>query len=502
VKLETSKTRLTALIALILGVSFFIQFPSTQAADWQLFSFYDPGTTIKGDILLAKNYVPTIDFGYTHGLIPLAFGRAVFAVFGRTPFTYLGVTFFLELLMAGALARILIALKLPRRSIFIFLAALPIAIMPAYLTFTHPLEALLLLMALADHAEGKRHNALATLALCIFVKPSMAYVYGLFLTIVILTRRADVWAVRVRNFVPAILTFFVAFGGLALLYGVAPVLHTLLPLTGAKTYAATNFGFFTPSGRAFWWTPHLIDYVCSPVGIWLIAVLGSLGIALALLTPKSWRGILPSWMNARIFAHAMRSEILLTVVGLHGAFLIGFYGWTGSWTYYSYMPMLALAILVALFPLHRVVFAAILGLTLLGHTQHLQWSINDWRTKPRTDDGLFVYSDKLEEWNKFRGLVAGRPTLLMTHGYIPNLPANIQLPDAWFPEPGIPTPAEIRRVQKQIEEAECIIQWKQYGTLDLLHSPDFTKYRPLFRVAQTGDSMTLLERIEPSTQTR
>ncbi len=107
---DFSLRKLTLLIAGILLASFIAQWPGPRMADWQLFAFYDPGTILHGDLLLEKGYVPTVDFGYTAWLGPAALMAALgFAIFGRTPWTFLGLTLLTELVMAWALARILIA---------------------------------------------------------------------------------------------------------------------------------------------------------------------------------------------------------------------------------------------------------------------------------------------------------------------------------------------------------------------------------------------------------
>ncbi len=341
---------LTGVVALLLLINFLLRLPTVQVADWGQFAFYDPGTVIKGDMLLAKGYIPTVDFGYTHGLLSLLYGRVGFAILRRTPASYLVFTMLTELVMAWAIARIFIALRVPRAAFFFFIFALPLAIMPAYLTLTHPLEAMCILLALAAQAEGKPAHSLALMTVCIFIKPSMAYVYGFLLLLLIL------WKTRagLQNFLgeifPACIILILLFTSLSLWVGVHPVISTLLPLTGAKTYASTGFGFFSNNGREFWLRSTLRDEFTTPAAIFLIAALaattGAIWSATVLLrNPEA----VPCARPSRFRSH----EMLLTVGILHTAFLLGFYGWTGSWTYYSYLPMLALTIAASLIPLRR-----------------------------------------------------------------------------------------------------------------------------------------------------
>ncbi len=63
--------KMTGWLLLMVAVNFILRLPTWRSADWGQFAFYDPGTVLKGDMLLSKGYVPTVDFGYTHGLLSL-----------------------------------------------------------------------------------------------------------------------------------------------------------------------------------------------------------------------------------------------------------------------------------------------------------------------------------------------------------------------------------------------------------------------------------------------
>src|SRR5262252_9252191 len=63
---------LALLLALV--VTFLAQLPMSY--DFANFVFYDPGVSLRTDLLIAQGYVPTIDFGYIYGLLPLMIGRA------------------------------------------------------------------------------------------------------------------------------------------------------------------------------------------------------------------------------------------------------------------------------------------------------------------------------------------------------------------------------------------------------------------------------------------
>ena len=76
-----------------------------RIAGWTFFSFFDPGTALKGDWLISVGMKPAIDFGYTHGLASLVIAHWGFAVLGRTPAAFLIMTSVMEVLMALAIAR-------------------------------------------------------------------------------------------------------------------------------------------------------------------------------------------------------------------------------------------------------------------------------------------------------------------------------------------------------------------------------------------------------------
>src|SRR5262245_40618185 len=166
-------------IALELTALLLIQLPAVY--NFQTFVLYDPGSTLRADSLLAQGLSPTIDFGYSYGMLSLLYGRLLFALGGRTPAIYLVGTWLMEMLIALGLARFAIRRGWASRGLLI--VAAPHAVSPIYLALTHPMEAALLIHAVADLADGRRARALALTSACVFVKPSMAYALGLALLI-------------------------------------------------------------------------------------------------------------------------------------------------------------------------------------------------------------------------------------------------------------------------------------------------------------------------------
>ncbi|HUO06956.1 MAG TPA: hypothetical protein VM008_01375 [Phycisphaerae bacterium] len=516
-RVSAAQRRLWTLAALFLTailISFLLQLPTWRVADWGQFAFYDPGTTLKGDALLAKGYTPTIDFGYTHGLLSLLYGRLGFALLGRTPSAFLTLTLFTELVMAWAIARILVAAGISRKGALVFLAALPMAIMPAYLTLTHPLEAMFILLGLAAQAEGKRVQALVLATVCLFVKPSMAYVYGFLLTVIIIwniVRHSRVtWSERLfsilRQLFPAAVTGITLFIALSLWFGPAPVLRSLLPIAGARTYSATHFGFFTENGRAFWLTATSGEFFITPAFAYILAAAASLFGALGSAWMLIRRPVVPA---TQILSRQRAWEILLTAGLLNTAFLLGFYGWPGSWTYYSYLPSLGLAAVTVLVPVRRnprlFIAVAVIALLLLSHTQLIGTIFAAWRDKSRSPDtaGLWAYPDQFTEWQEALQSTRNQNTLVFTNGWIPQLPPHVSLPDAWFPEAGIPTTSELARIKAQAQASQCVILWKNYRPFeDAWDSPELTPLHDDFKPIFTGKWFTVLQRTTPQPGTQ
>lgn len=470
------------LIALML-----IQLP--RVADWALFSFFDPGTAIKGDVLISMGMKPAIDFGYTHGLATLIFAHIGFAILGRTPWAYLAMTAFLELLMGMAIARFAAAMKLKSWPRVFLICALPVAIMPCYLTLTHPLEALLLLWAIAEQTAGNRRRALAICTACLFVKPSMGYVYGLFLVIFtlwdVLRQRGGV-ALLWKQTWPAMATGVAMSLLTAGVFGVRSVMLTILPLTGMKTYHDTHFGFLLGSGIDFWspFRHSAAYYFITPAGIWLLCA--GITILLTLCLLPGFRRGLPD----------CRTETCVSIGLMLLAFLLGFYGWVKSWEYYAYLPILFMAAWLAKAKINRRWLAALCMLAILSQSTHVVLSLWSWTGKlhNRQTGGLWIFPIQYQDWQAVQKATAGKPTLVLSNGFLFWIPPNWHMPLSWFPEPGIPTGREMARIRRQIHSARRVVTWNAYGPLDVWNNPALAAEKARFKQNWSGNYFTVWTR--------
>src|SRR5262249_15250991 len=157
--------------------------------------------------LLDDGLVPTRDFGYFYGLLALPIDRAWFAIFGRTPAATAGLTALGSAFLALGLIRFAWAAVPGFWPRVLFVAAVPVALMP--LPSPPPLhatEAALLVNALASQARGRLAAALALVTAAVFIKPGLAYFYGLALVLLILggySGAATTWRDRLRTMIPA-----------------------------------------------------------------------------------------------------------------------------------------------------------------------------------------------------------------------------------------------------------------------------------------------------------
>jgi hypothetical protein len=467
-------------LVLAVVTNFVLQWPGARVADWALSWFYDPGAVLKADALLEKGYVPTEDFGYTHGLLPLVLARVAFRLLGRAPWTYLALTLALEVVMAWGLARVLHATRAGWRTVALLMCLVPVAVMPAYLTLTHVLEATLMLLALADVAERKYPRALAILAACAFVKPSMAYVAGALLVTWITLRERGALGRSLLSAAGA----WVGLGAvLVAWFGLAPVVRTMVPLTGSRAYASTGFGLLS-SGRAFWLRESVGDYLFTPAGAWLVCVMVT-----------TWAAFRVAWrMRPRDWG--TRETVLVGVAVMHGAFLLAFYGWTGSWTHYAYMPVLGVVLATGgwLERWHRGrgAVVALGALAMCGNLEVARQLADDWRYKVPAPGGLWAYREQWEEWERALEPLRGKRGVVMSHGFPADLPDGVERLDTWFPEPGIPTPTEMNRALAQVEAAGAVVLWNEYVHLSPWSTPVFQHLHARARVVYQGTYLTTL----------
>ena len=487
---EQNKPRHFWFLALLLSAhaaTFLAQLPTIY--EFANFVFFDPGVTLRTDKLLAQGYVPTVDFGYPYSLLPLILGRVFFALASRTPAAYILFMFLTEAAILAGLWR------LARQGGWLIaafvIASMPHAIIPVYVHLTHPLEAALIVHTIADLAAGRRARALALATACLFVKPSMAYVLGfliIVLAIVHLVRQRDHWKSFFPFLRPAIITGAACLTISSVYFGLVPTVSALIPTNGAQSYKALGFGFFG-NGRTFW-LPKLGSaaqfakyYSQTPAGFWivctlLIAVFGMISLLKLLNNPNE------------------KHETIVIVAVCHFVFLFTFFGWPGSWTYYSSLLVAGTTLGLKTFRVRPVLIALIILIALAGNFERYQITVNAWKWMKRSPEsaGLWAFQNQQEEWNHARALAGERRIFYFNNGCAELLYPNIDSPISFFLSPDQQAPIEFDRIRRQLDQATVVVTFNQAPVLDPWNWPEFATQREKFEETWRGVYVTVHER--------
>ena len=483
-------------------------------ADFQKFGFYDEGAWLHMDALVAwggAGKVPTVDFGYSYGMLPLISGHAWFAVLGRNPWTFIAFVTLCNLGAAWGMASILEAVSESRGGkgssigwAYVGLACLllPYAIFPNNYSLMHPLEMMLMVLSVAQQAKGRYGAALAFATLAVLTKPTLGYVLGLEL-LIYAWRLGKGWKIILLPIVAG------AAGGLLELctVGWKPLVNNLLPLAGGKSYVAMHFGFFH-AGRDFWWHSAgsigatLLYYLNTPVLMWFFGTAVTWIAALVVLVRARRRVAMPLDGGT-----PETDALLVTVAILHAVFVFALYAWSGSWTYYSYLWVIGVLIVLVRLPDFISVFsipfnrrqamAAIVVIAAIGLFAKAGESMGRWGYMRREAGagGLWAFPDFLNDAEKVREMTKGRNALYLVNGNLPAIWPEVQTPAVWFLSPGIQTPPELSALRGQIDAAELVVTFKDYDPLqEAWNWPELAEQRRGFEIAYTGRSFVVWKR--------
>jgi hypothetical protein len=422
---------------------------------WHAFTFMDQGANLSVHTLLDRVLVPTVDFGYPYGLLPLLIGRLWYGLLGLTPSAYAAAMLVVDLLIAWGLARCLAALKAGLAGLALMVVAMPFAALASYINLTHAVEAMLICHALAEHALGRRSRALALLTACLFVKPTMAYVYGLLLVLLII-RDARASGVRgiLRALAPSAATALILLMLCGCRFGVKPLLNSLLPLAGAVNYRAMNYGFFHGVGRRFWLPDNVSPtfYLATPAGHYLVGTVVLFAAAVAALPRLTRR---PSTTRA------YGDEVVACCGIMQLTFLTAFYADFMSWTYYYYILIIGLAGLAARGGRSAVVVLLIAAAALMGDRYSFRWIKDHWEMCRPTPDmaGLWTSGDEREEWHRVLEIIGDRhASVLSTNGEgLTTIMPGFAPAENMFILPGIPLALDLNRKLDQVASAELVL---------------------------------------------
>lgn len=476
---------------LVAGLNFVRQLPEVHSLD--AFVFGDPGLSLSNDAMLNEGRAPTRDFAYFYGLLGLTIDRAWYAAFGRTAVADTALLAVCNVLVALGLVRFGRAVDLPPRARWLLLAAVPIAVMPLrYTSPIHAVDAAILVHALSFQARGNLAAALVLAVTGVFVKSALVSVYaaGLVLLILFGPRPTLVGLrQRVRDLVPAAAVGVLIAGLLAVRFGWEPLLRTMFPVAGAKTYEGENFGFFFGIGRRFWLpTPfNPAYYIFGPAGFWLLASIVMLAGVPGLLRDR----------------RDPRAAALLACAGLHVVFIALLFGNEFSWLYYSFLPVLGACGVVGRWseasgnrqgagPLMPALLVFALG-SWVGFGMH---GLALWREHVRTDTtgGLFARPDDAAAWAKVRERAKLERVLVLT----PSGAGRVIFPELDSVRSSallraVAPPAEVDDLLTRLRTTDVVVL--HAVTAGLFESwPPFAEELRAFRPEFEGGSMRVLRR--------
>jgi hypothetical protein len=426
------------------------------------FAFADRGSWLTVVALAEQGRRPAIDFGYTYGLLPIWLSSGWFHLWGATPHAYQTANVIVSLTMGWAIARIVRSLHSSLAEIALAIVALPFAVQSSYPSIAHLIEAALLCNAIAEHAAGRRSSALVLAAAACFAKPSMGYVYGLILIILIardLNRRGQLsanqadWSAIGRRLLPAVAVTLI-FGTIALIVnGPASLISTILPISGVKHYAIFDYGFFRGRGRYFWYGVPL-SYVFGSVEAFWFAASGWLIVRAIASVPRLLR-------IDRDRAATVRDEIVVAAAIMHVLFVAIFFAGPNSWSSYSYI--LVIGALAACANGRRGMIA-VLGLTLLAATGQTGAILGGWLSwKQRAPDpvsaGLWATAETRAEWQQVLDALGGkRAAIVSPQGAVPILFPEFERTEYAYLLAGVTRPEEIATAKREFAEAPVIVE--------------------------------------------
>ena len=387
--------RLFFVFALESTVLCIVSVPSIFSFDnW---AFGDQGSELTIQYLAREGYRPSVDFFYHYGLLPILAGKIWFGAFGITPLACFAAMFVCGLFMVRGLARFAVALELTPVGIVFLIASFPLAILPAYPHLAHSIEALLFCNALAEQASGKHSRALALVTAAVFAKPSLAYVFGLLLLLII------AWQARVdkgspsRQFLllilPAASIASILSITLAIVYGPRALLKTVVPITGALLYRLLNYG------------PGSVTRFLHPAGVginyYLGTVAGFWGLGTIWLVGCGVLSMFILWNRSSSDRDVQAAkEIVVTCALLHLAFIFLAFGNPFSWAYYSYILVMGIAATSVWQYFPRFAVGAIAILAVTCQKSRAISAFKQWHemAPSQATAGLWASPDERAEW--------------------------------------------------------------------------------------------------------
>lgn len=217
------------------------------------FAYGDPGLELVAQSQSLASGTLGTDYAWIYGLLPLVLGKGWYGALGVSPQSFVAAALVCQSLVLWGVSRFVEAAQVPRAGQVFLVMSCPFWLPNGGMTLVQELEPILIVWAVVARVENKFSKCLVLLTCCLFVKPSMAYVFG---ALVCGELAQKVWSVgpRRENLMPFVDAGVVATTlGVALgcVFGFAALAESLYPSSALSIYKASNFGFFR-SGMDFW----------------------------------------------------------------------------------------------------------------------------------------------------------------------------------------------------------------------------------------------------------
>jgi hypothetical protein len=456
------------------------------------FAFGDLGGNLTVTALARRGLRPMVDFGWSYGTLPVLLGDLWFRGFGLTPAGYMAFVVACNLAIAGAVARFAAAVGAKGSTTAWLAATLPFTLCVPIAQVSHGLEAVWLAWALALHASGRREWALAALTACVLTRPSMAYVYGLWLVAAsargLVARRAG-FGEWLKAYGPAAVVGVAAGAILTAVYGPTSVARTLLPTTGARVYRELDYGFFFGTGRFFWNPPakSIGYYFGTVVATW---------IAATFLLAAAAAGALVRWLRSNAEDSSRpRDEAIVAAAAIHFVFVFFAFGWAATWAYYFFALALGVAAASSATPWARRAAWGLTVMAIVGWTHSAREDVRVWRAAAPAPEaaGLWSTDDERADWRGVVELVRGKRASVLVfqvgglETIFPEL--GFSTPGSWVYSKGIVMPHELTWKARQVAESDAVVM----EDVMLPHEDFLAKY-PEFAAALAGFSPTRVGR--------
>jgi hypothetical protein len=417
------------------------------------FAFFDQGANLTLQYLTSIGYRPAIDFGYHYGLLGALIGKVWFGFFGATPAAYQWAMATGAVLFAWAMARIFAGREIGLAGLALLIISLEFAYQSSYPNLAHCVEAVILAHALAAQTRGSRRSALALATVAVFDKPSMGYVLGAVLLLLIVLELGRERGGMVK-FIAAIVPSAIIFAVLSLVligvYGARSFLFTIVPIEGVTLYRAVHFGFIHGPGR-YLWNPEkgLVPFLLDIPGFWMASTIYLVVAAMV-----------QAWSSIREKRLSPPGEIIVTCAILHLTFMFAFFGSAASWIYYSYLLAIGCGLATAMGRAWRLVAVPLCVLGLLSWSSTAAFIYRQWKTTSpgAVTAGLWAPPAEADEWNKV--LVMARQEKMVvvdTKGAVELMYPEFGKPVSMFLDPGLMTQADIDRKVAQLSTASAFV---------------------------------------------